>query len=325
MAHEIDQTTGKSAMAYLAGGETPWHGLGEAVPEEFAYDAHQFATSAIMDWEVGVKNLQTEDGIPVPNRATYRKDTGAILGVVGPRWTPLQNAQSFQWFQPWLDSRQCRLETAGVLFGGQKTWVLAKAMIDSLEIVAGDPVESFILLSNSHDGTTAVRAGFTPIRVVCNHTLRAATNNATSKLIRLTHSAQIVQNLGVIQDIMDLAKQEFVATAEQYQFLANKGVNSADLSRYARICLGFDADCPVADLPTRSKGTLSEVIGLCIEGIGQDIPGVRGSWWGAYNGINEYLNYAQGRDANNRLDSLWFGPNCKKNQQAFDLAIKMAS
>ena len=37
------------------------------------------------------------------------------------------------------------------------------------------------------------------------------------------------------------------------------------------------------------------------------MPGVRGTWWAAYNGYNEWLNYERGRTTNNRLESLWFG------------------
>jgi len=85
-------------------GETPWHGLGNQVD----------AGIAIND----LKDLQTVDGVPVNHRATYRKSDGSILGVVGPRYTPLQNRDAFDWFQPFIDANECSIHTAGALSKG---------------------------------------------------------------------------------------------------------------------------------------------------------------------------------------------------------------
>jgi len=62
-----------------------------------------------------------------------------------------------------------------------------------------------------------------------------------------------------------------------------------------------------------------------IEGPKQDMPGVRGTWWAAYNGFNEYLNYEKGRTTNNRVESLCFGQNGTANQRALALATEYAS
>ena len=153
-------------------GETPWHGLGNKVDD--GVNVNDAIVAAGLDWEVGLKDLQTIDGVPVSHRATYRKSDGSILGVVGPRYTPLQNRDAFDWFQPFLDANECAIHTAGSLHYGQKVWVLAQLNRDNSEIVSGDEVCKFILLSNSHDGTTAIRVGYTPIRVVCVNTLAFA-------------------------------------------------------------------------------------------------------------------------------------------------------
>src|SRR3990167_8874945 len=46
---------------------------------------------------------------PVNKFATVRMDNGAVLGVVGKNYTPLQNISSFDFFQPFLDSGECKL------------------------------------------------------------------------------------------------------------------------------------------------------------------------------------------------------------------------
>src|SRR5208282_996578 len=51
--------------------------------------------------------------------------------------------------------------------------------------------EKFILLSHGHDGSLAVRVGFTPIRVVCQNTLSMAHGSAASRLIRCKHTRDI--------------------------------------------------------------------------------------------------------------------------------------
>jgi phage/plasmid-like protein (TIGR03299 family) len=302
-------------------GATPWHGLGNQVESDITVaDA---IVAAGLDWEVGLKDLQTVDGVPVNHRATYRKTDGSILGVVGPRYTPLQNRDSFDWFQPFLDAGECALHTAGSLHSGQKVWVLAQLNRDNSEIVAGDEVSKFILLSNSHDGTTAIRVGYTPIRVVCANTLAWAHSNTNSQLIRIRHTRSSKSNLENVRDIMDNINAGFEATAEQFRFLASKDFNQADIRRYVKIMLGIEGTID-GDIKTRTRNIMDEILAL-VEGPKQSATNVRGTWWAAYNGYNEYLNYNKGRTEDNRLDSLWFGANANDNNKALNKAMEFAN
>ena len=302
-------------------GATPWHGLGNQVESDITVaDA---IVAAGLDWEVGLKDLQTVDGVPVNHRATYRKTDGSILGVVGPRYTPLQNRDSFDWFQPFLDAGECALHTAGSLHSGPKVWVLAQLNRDNSEIVAGDEVSKFILLSNSHDGTTAIRVGYTPIRVVCANTLAWAHSNTNSQLIRIRHTRSSKSNLENVRDIMDNINAGFEATAEQFRFLASKDFNQADIRRYVKIMLGIEGTID-GDIKTRTRNIMDEILAL-VEGPKQSATNVRGTWWAAYNGYNEYLNYNKGPTEDNRLDSLWFGANANDNNKALNKAMEFAN
>jgi phage/plasmid-like protein (TIGR03299 family) len=302
-------------------GATPWHGLGNQLDE--APSIGEAITAAGLDWEVGLKDLQTVDGVLVSHRATYRKTDGSILGVVGPRYIPLQNQDAFDWFQPFLDAGECNLHTAGSLHSGQKVWVLAQLNRDNSEIVKGDEVCKFILLSNSHDGTTAIRVGYTPIRVVCVNTLAAAHHNKASKLIRIRHTRSSKNNLDNVRDIMDNINAEFEATADQFRFLASKSFHQNDVRLYVKTVLGIEGT-PDGDIKTRTRNIMDEILAL-IEGPKQSAAGVRGTYWAAYNGYNEYLNYNKGRTTDNRLDSLWFGQNANDNLKALNVAMKFAN
>lgn len=301
--------------------ETPWHGLGNKLEEPPTIaDA---ILQAGLDWEVGLKDLFTEDGWQVPARATYRKSDNSVLGVVGPRYVPLQNKDAFEWFQPFVDSGLANLHTAGSLFDGKKVWVLAEIQRDPSVIVPGDEVAKFLMLSNSHDGTTAIRVGFTPIRIVCANTLAMAISSKASKLIRVRHTASSRVNLDNLREIMDTVNAEFEVHADKFRFLATRKYNQADIKKYVKVVLGVER-VQDEDLPTRTKNVMAEIFGM-IENERQSLPRVRGTWWAAYNGFNEYLNYEQGRNSANRMNSLWFGSGANDNQLALNTAMDFAN
>jgi phage/plasmid-like protein (TIGR03299 family) len=200
-------------------------------------------------------------------------------------------------------------------------WVLAKLNRDPLVIAQGDEIEKFILLSHGHDGSLAVRCGFTPIRVVCQNTLSMAHGSTASKLIRVKHTKDIHQNLANIREVMNLANAEFEATAEQYRLLARKSINQADLTKYVKRVLKVEDE---KEPSTRTKNTIAEIIGLCESGRGNNLPSVSGTYWTAFNGVSEWLSYNRGRNQDSRLNSLWFGDSANMNRHALETALQMA-
>lgn len=311
-------------MAYV--GETPWHGEGTKVTDKaIKRSAKEFIKSAQMDWDVFLDNLKSVDfGLDVPNRAVCREKNGVkiALNVVGPNWQPLQNIKAFEWFQPWLDAGLAEFETAGSLFDGQRVWVLAKLNLDNVDVAKGDTIFPFMLLSNTH-GIGAVKAGWNPIRAVCSNTLAMATAKGVGKMLRVRHTSKLETNLDLMRDTMNLLKQDFEATAAQYKHLASKGFNAADVKKYVKTLVGVE-ETPDNELPTRTVNRMEGIMKLIFAGKGQDNPAIANTWWAAYNGYNEYLNYVEGRSQDNRMDNLWFGQGINKNSDALQLALDMA-
>jgi phage/plasmid-like protein (TIGR03299 family) len=314
MPHEVE------TMAYF--GATPWHGLGTALTNDDLYDWQKACEKSGLAWDVELVPLVIADTqAKVDHRAVRRKSDGRILGTVGPRFCTLQNKDAFQWFQPFLDAKEAALHTAGSLRQGSRVWVLAKLNRDPLVIAQGDQVEKYLLLSHGHDGSLAVRVGFTPVRVVCANTLAMAHGSDASKLIRCKHTKDLRQNLENIREVMDTANQQFEATAEQYRLLARKSINQTDLRKYVRRVLKVEDDQP----STRTKNVMDEIIGLCESGRGNTLPSVSGTYWSAYNGVTEWLSYQRGHSQENRVNSLWFGPSAETNRQALEIALDMAA
>lgn len=333
MASEVQQ------MMYV--GELPWHGLGNQVSETDAHDINLCFNKAGADWRTlleplyireekiiddGFLGVRYHENRKVDSRlCTVRSDNGMILGTVGPRYTPLQNVEAFDWFKPFLENKQAALHTAGCLDEGRKVWVLAKLALDNATIVPGDEVSKFILLSNSHDGTLAVRVGFTPIRVVCMNTLRMAHSDDATKLIRIRHHKTLQKTLENIREVMNVANQEFEATAEQYRFLASRKVaNQKDIENYVKIVLGVEETEDGKPLSTRTTNTIADIVKRFDSGIGTNIPGVRGTYWGAYNAITEWLSHERGHNKDTRMNSLWFGESAGMNKTALETALELA-
>jgi phage/plasmid-like protein (TIGR03299 family) len=315
MPHEIE------TMAYF--GDRPWHRLGTALDDADLYDWPAASRKAGLDWDVELVPLVAADTqAGVTHRAVRRTSDSKVLGVVGPRYVPLQNKDAFGWFQPFLDAREAALETAGSLRAGSRIWVLAKLNRDPLVIAQDDEVNKYLLLSHGHDGSLAVRAGFTPIRVVCQNTLAMAHGADAGRLIRVRHTKDVLKNLTDIRAVMDAANAEFEATADQYRLLARRSINQADLKKYVRRVLGVEDGAAVNP---RTNAVVEEVVGLAEAGRGNDLPSIRGTYWSAYNGVSEWLTHRRGRSVQNRLNSLWFGDGAATNRHALDVALDMAA
>lgn len=324
MSHELEIVNGQAQMFYR--GDVPWHKLGTMIGEDEQLTAHDAMVAAGLDWKVNTQGLYLKDGTEAPSKAVVREDTGAILGVVSKNYQPLQNSQAFDFFNPFLESGQVEFETAGSLNDGKRIWALAKIKRDPLEIAPNDIIDQYILLSNGHNGKVAVRAGFTPVRVVCSNTMAMAIESDASQLIRLRHSANIQDNLIKVSEIMNVATQRFEATAEQYRYLASKQINQADLERYVKLVFTGEKYVEMEKQGLKpNRQIIDKIIPLFQKGRGNDMVGVKGTAWGAYNAVNEYLQYERGNDDDKRLDSMWFGEGERLNKRALEVITKMVA
>ena len=154
--------------------ETPWHGLGRIVMDAPA--SREALELAGLDWQVESRNIYSGTGSMIPGyRANVRSTDDAVLGVVSDRYRIVQNEEAFQ-FTDDLLGEGVTYETAGSLQGGKKVWMLAR--LPRKYLIAGDQIVPYLVIFNSHDGSSGVKVAMTPIRVVCQNTLNLALNTA---------------------------------------------------------------------------------------------------------------------------------------------------
>jgi len=73
-------------------------------------------------------------------------------------------------------------------------------------------------------------------------------------------------------------------------------------------------------LATRTQNTLDNLVHLYEHGVGNDLEKVKGTMWGAFNSVVEYVDYIRGSNKN-RTKSILYGSGAVVKQKAWDLAV----
>lgn len=181
--------------------EKPWHGLGTEIKEAPA--SADALIAAGLDWMVEQRNVYSEDGSQIPGyKVNTRSTDQAALGIVSDRYKVVQNVDAFQ-FTDDLLGEGVTYETAGSLQGGRKVWMLAR--MPQRYIISGDEIAPYLVVMNSHDGSSGIKVAMTPIRVVCQNTLNLALNTA-KRIWAAKHTENVMNRVYEARDTLLLAE-----------------------------------------------------------------------------------------------------------------------
>jgi phage/plasmid-like protein (TIGR03299 family) len=325
MGHELATVNGRTAMMYV--GEVPWHGLGQRL--ESPATAREAIEAAGLDYDVSLADLTTVDGIPVTTRkAVIRSDSKDILGVVGNSYVPVQNRESFAFLDAIVADGSLRFHTAGALRKGEKIWLLAK-LPGSIRVKFSDDItEKYLLLTNSHDGSSCLRVFFTSIRVVCANTLAMADREGESEGLYIRHQGNLTAKILQAREVLGIAHKYFDDLEGQFDLMARHYPTYSQVSAYFKALVPD----PEEANPSRAQNVRDELFRLYESGQGQDIPQIRGTTWAAFNAVTEHVDHFRATRAkseldraSNRLESSWFGSGARLKERAFQYAVEMAS
>ena len=178
----------------------PWHGLGTRVEE--ALTSKDALIYAGLDWQVLQEPVYTSAGELVSGYKANVRDTDRnILGIVSDRYKIVQNEETFS-FTDALLGEGVKYETAGSIANGKIVWMLAK--MPQRYIISGDAIEPYLVFSNTHDGSGAIRVAMTPIRVVCQNTLNLALRGA-QRSWSARHTSNVLNRLDEARETLQLA------------------------------------------------------------------------------------------------------------------------
>lgn len=317
MSHEIDESTGKPAIAYV--GETPWHGLGQQLTA--GADLKVWRTEAGLDWQAVKSPIKYQIDAEVLSyngrNVLYRNDTQAPLSVVSDDYKIVQPEEVLDFFGKLAEIGGFQLETAGSLSGGRRIWALAKVN-EGADIVSGDRVQPYVMLATSYDGSTATTAKFTAVRVVCKNTIEMALAADKEKEIRVVHSAVFAPDTVRLQlGIVANAWEKFQVRAG----LLGKKVMVADEGDtfLVELLKPYMAEDKREDVESIKKTKGYRQIKALFEGaaLGSTIAG--STRWGMLNAVTEYVDHKVGKTRNSRIESAWFGQGNAMKTRALEL------
>ena len=233
MPAELDMSKGRAAI--LSVGQTPWHREGVVLehPPESIDEALQMAgldfDVALAPLYVHAEHMGNQYELVNDFKAIGRSDVNKFLGIVGSRYTPLQNRDAFRLLEPLLKERVASIETAGSLREGRDVWILVRFDIDDpvVKEVFADEVVPFGLISNNHTGERRVILQETPVRVVCSNTLGAALTGSGRK-IGVRHTLNVeAKVVDAAQELWGGLIERYRRIAEQYRILKNTYLDEA--------------------------------------------------------------------------------------------------
>jgi phage/plasmid-like protein (TIGR03299 family) len=339
MAHQFD-----SGLFVNSNLNKEWHGLGRVVATapKTTLETMQLAG---MDWTVEESPVITiGEGDQAPSlvdgwKVLRRSDNGATMHVCRDSWTPVQNREAFSWFDPIIADGDAEISAAVSLCEGKRIAITAKIKDGIADVVSGDPVEAYLLLYNSHDGTLSLGVKFTNTRVVCANTLAVALYGErgnfagdmtwNGKSAKIKHTKTIHANLEAVRDALDIQRRSFRYTIDQYRAMSKVDLSAAAFDKY----LGQVFEKQLIDGDKKKQVTEMRQYERLIQnfesGVGMDLKGTRGTLWGAYNAITEWTTHQRGNSADDieavrdRLNSLWFGSASQINETAHTVAMAM--
>lgn len=215
--------------------EKPWHGLGTKVEE--APTSADALYLAGLDWKVVQEHIFTETGdIILGYRVNVRDSDRKVLGVVSERYKIIQNSEAFAFTDTLLGSG-VRYETAGSLQDGRRVWLLAR--LPREYIIAGERISPYLVFSNSHDGSGAVKVALTPIRVVCNNTLNLALGTA-SRSWSMVHTGNIRDKIQEAKDTLFMAEEYMDSLGKEFERLRRQKVTDGQIREYVEQLLPME-------------------------------------------------------------------------------------
>ena len=297
MAHELETQNGVASFASFR--EPAWHGLGTVFTDEKT-TTEMLDLANLSNWNVRLEDLETPTHLTSDKNYQYVLRTNPtdnsqtdILGVVGERYHVMQNEDLFSFGDNILFNGG-RWETAGSIKGGRVVFGALALERETILDPSGvaDKVKTYLLINTSHDGSIAIQASITPVRVVCANTLNVALNRTKKKdgvkqSFKIRHTQTAEGKITVARQALGMANAYMTEFDKMAHAMIAKEISAKDFND---IIL---AAYPKPDLNTKGavKKWKNKVDMINDIYTGEYNGMISGNAWGAFNALTERLDW----------------------------------
>jgi phage/plasmid-like protein (TIGR03299 family) len=266
----------------------PWNRVG--TPLDHPATAAEAIRAAGLDWSVALEPVSDLRGRKIPSaRALVRTDRMEALSVVGTGYRPIQNVDAFRFADLLVGEGKAIYESAGSLDGGRRIWLEAKLPGD-VWVEGEDRIQKYLLLTNPHYRGSSLWVLLTARRLACENMLFAALAQGRPYAVRIRHTGNIEDHVVEAQRLLGISLKYYDSFGEQARHFASRQLTRSAVERYFESLVPDPKD---AD-PVRAAATRETLLRLFETGRGSDLPGARGTLWGAVNAISEFVDHERG-------------------------------
>jgi len=255
----------------------------------------------LQDWNVRLEEVAIPDGFESDRKYNYVTRTNPfdrsqndILGVVGERYRILQNEELFDFGDALLDGGG-RWETAGSIKGGRQVFGSLALERETVLDPSGvsDKVNSYLLVNTSHDGSIAIQASVTPVRVVCANTLNLALgsgvgrNRSVKQSYKIRHTQTASGKIQAAREALGLAN----AYMDEFDKLAQEMIQQTVSNDKFQDIIRMAYPMPEADKKGAMSKWSTKVEQLEDIYTGQFNDTIAGTAWGALNALTERIDW----------------------------------
>lgn len=222
MAHALEVVENKAAFAFREKGGLPWHGLGQPLPDN-ATTEEVLAAAHLAGWDVRLEPVKTDARTDKEYFEVLRTNPfdGGLdqLAIVGSRYMEVQNETVAEFAANIVDGG-AMWETAGSILNGRRAFFALELEEDIVLDPNGsaDKIGRYITVETSHDGTSAVYANTSNVRVVCQNTLMASKSAAMSTF-KVRHTQSVEGRLEDARKALSIAFKQGDVLAKELQDL----------------------------------------------------------------------------------------------------------
>ncbi len=207
---------------------------------------------------------------------------------VSDRYKIVQNTEAFEFTDAIASNGDVEVtyETAGSLSNGKRVWMLMRMPNTT---ILGDTVEPYMVFSNTHDGSGAIKVALTPIRVVCQNTLTLALNNA-KRVWTTKHMGNMESKMHEAQVTLGLAKAYMDEFEEMAEILQQKHISDNALIDFMELAFPIPNDKNATDRKINNAEYMRSSFLELYKSI-EDVQKFRRSGWELYNSVSDFVSH----------------------------------